>query len=109
MASITTHVLDITRGTPAQGLALRLKKDGVVIAECITQENGRSPPIFFSRSHLDSGIYVLQFDVATYNSRQGARSFFPEVVIQFEVQNGEQDYHIPLLLSQFGYSTYRGC
>lgn len=107
MASISTHVLDIMRGVPARGLPLLLRKDGVVIAEGFTQESGRSPPNFFSRSRLELGVYALQFNVSAYAS--GEANFFPEIVIHFDINNGDEDYHVPLLLSRFGYSTYRGC
>src|SRR5688572_7180313 len=108
MASITTHVIDIACGSLARRVPLLLKKNGLIIAEGVTQEDGRSPPSFFSRGILDSGIYVLHFNVSYYSAGKGA-AFFPEIVIQFDVANGAHDYHVPLLLSHFGYSTYRGC
>jgi 5-hydroxyisourate hydrolase len=112
MSGITTHVLDTSRGKPAAGVRLRLERvsrDGErtpVLAEAVTDENGRvREPLPWPK---ERGTYRLTFDAAAYYRAQGISSFFPEVVITFEVADPSQDYHVSLLLSPFGYSTYRG-
>jgi 5-hydroxyisourate hydrolase len=112
VSGITTHVLDTSRGKPAAGVRLRLERvvrngqRSPILAEATTDENGRV------RESLpwpkEKGIYRLTFDAGAYYRAQGIASFFPEVVVTFEVTDSAQDYHVPLLLSPFGYSTYRG-
>ena len=105
MARISTHVLDIARGAPAQGIAveLHLVKDAErrLIAAVTTNADGRlklidDPPA--------AGTYRITFDTGGYDPH----CFFPRVVIEFIVRGSAQHYHVPLLLSPYGYSTYRG-
>ena len=111
MSPITTHILDTHRGCPASGVSLELRFfDGTkysVLAKGVTNEDGRVADLLVGKT-LQSGRYQMQFDTQGYHQSLGITGFYPEVVVTFEVQNIEQHYHIPLLLSPFGYSTYRG-
>jgi 5-hydroxyisourate hydrolase len=103
---ITTHVLDLTKGSPATGLAVVLERDAGdgwhEVARTRTDPDGRARELGAAAA---PGRFRLRFDTAGY---LGADAFFPEVVVQFAVHDVEQHLHVPLLLSQFGYSTYRG-
>lgn len=111
MNSITTHVLDTARGTPAVGLSVRLhvhSPEGWQEAgRGVTNQDGRVTSLLLEKN-LKSGTYRLTFDTAEYLARFNVSIFFPEVAIVFKVQDANQHYHVPLLLSPFGYSTYRG-
>jgi 5-hydroxyisourate hydrolase len=103
---ISTHVLDIARGAPAPLIPVEL--DYFItghgwreVGHGVTNNDGRIPQ--FGEPPA-AGVYRLMFDVAAYMPH----AFFPSVVITIEVRNPAEDYHIPLLLSPFGYSTYRG-
>ena len=109
---ITTHVLDTARGGPAVGvtviLELRQASEWTPIGRGITDENGRVASLTDDRE-LIPGTYRLTFDTGTYHREQGISvPFFPEAKITFNVRDIDEDYHVPLLLSPFGYSTYRG-
>ena len=104
MSGITTHVLDTARGRPAAGVPVRLElragNEWREIGRGTTDDDGRLRTL--TGPSIDAGTYRITFDTA-------ARSdFFPEVAIVFEVKDAAQHYHVPLLLSPFGYSTYRG-
>ena len=105
---ITTHVLDISRGRPAAGVPVVLEvQDGG------WQEAGRARPDDKGRATLlndppKPGIWRLTFDLASWFESQGIESFYPAAAIVFRVRDAEPHYHVPLLLSPFGYSTYRG-
>jgi 5-hydroxyisourate hydrolase len=99
MSQVTTHVLDTAAGRPAAGIEVRLEHDGGVVATGVTDADGRIGSL--GPDLLDPATYRLRFDTAAHSP------FFPEVVIAFVVEGGEH-YHVPLLLSPFGYSTYRG-
>lgn len=106
MSTVTTHVLDTGRGLPATDVVVRLERSGgAVLGECRTDEDGRARELGPDR--LDTGGYRLVFDTGGYFHRLGTPCFYPEVSISFTVTDGEH-YHVPLLLSAFGYSTYRG-
>jgi len=98
---ISTHVLDTAKGHPAAGIAITLENELGVIASGVTNADGRlklvdDPPA--------AGTYRITFDTGAYDPN----GFFPRVTIEFNVLAGAQHYHVPLLLSPFGYSTYRG-
>ncbi len=108
MSLVTTHVLDTAQGRPAAGVMVVLEQavgDPPILATGLTDGDGRVGDLGPER--LDPGSYRLRFNTGGYFAEIGAATFFPEVVIAFEV-GGEKHYHVPLLLSPFGYSTYRG-
>jgi len=109
MSAITTHVLDTARGRPAPGIPVRLEAlepQPHVLAEATTNEDGRVPELGPDR--VENGTYRLVFDTAAYHAAQGETGFFPEVVITFTLDDPAQHYHVPVLLSPFAFSTYRG-
>ena len=108
---ITTHVLDTARGVPAIGLEVILEmrhaSEWSPIGRTTTDAHGRVA--VFSDAPLAIGIYRLTFDTGAYHRDQGITApFFPEVRIVFSVRDAGAHHHVPLLLSPFGYSTYRG-
>ncbi|MBX7079597.1 MAG: hydroxyisourate hydrolase [Nannocystaceae bacterium] len=108
---LTTHVLDVSLGRPARGVAIVLERrdgDGLrELARTATNADGRAPELL-PPGGLLAGIYRLHFATAAYFEADGRRCFYPEVVIEFEVTQPGEHHHVPLLLSPFGYSTYRG-
>jgi len=107
---LTTHVLDTTHGRPAAGLELRLLRDGHDPIEAVTNADGRcDAPLL---AELTIGRYRIEFEVGAYFRRQGLAlpepAFLETVVIDFGVADPAQHHHVPLLVSPFGYSTYRG-
>ena len=102
MSQVTTHVLDTAAGRPAAGVPVTLEADGGVLASATTGADGRVGDL--GPDLLAPGTYRLRFDTAAY---AGDSAFFPEVVVAFVVE-GDAHHHVPLLLSPFGYSTYRG-
>ena len=111
MSRITTHVLDVARGKPAAGVAVTLaaKADGSwrELATSSTDEEGRAKYLLPEGPPPPAGTYRLRFETGPYFEGLGTTPFFPYVEVVFIVQPG-QHYHVPLLLSPFGYSTYRG-
>lgn len=105
MSHVTTHVLDAVRGAPAAGLAVRLLHGDVEIATGVTDADGRVAELGPER--LREGTYQLVFATGEWCADRGIATFYPEVRIAFGV-DGDPHYHVPLLLSPFGYSTYRG-
>jgi 5-hydroxyisourate hydrolase len=102
MASLSTHVLDTARGRPASGVPVRLvDSSGSPLGDGVTDTDGRVGSL---GDELGPGAYTLTFDVSAYQPD----GFYPEVAVTFTVAEGESHYHVPLLLSPFGYSTYRG-
>ncbi len=113
MSGITTHVLDTAAGRPARGVPVRLEvrrgdRGWVTLAERATDAEGRARDLVAEGSKLDAGIYRLTFDTGAYFTALGQATFFPEVTVVFEVREPTQHHHVPLLLSPYGYSTYRG-
>ena len=102
--SLSTHVLDTALGRPAEGVMMRLERDMQVIHMARTDADGRVGGF----GELAAGTYTLTFVTGAYHSATGQQGFFPAVAITFIVANPEQHYHVPLLLSPFAYSTYRG-
>ncbi|MBX3274683.1 MAG: hydroxyisourate hydrolase [Sandaracinaceae bacterium] len=104
---ITTHVLDVAKGRPAAGVAVRLERvrDGaaVPLARGVTDDDGRVATLLAPDHALEAGVYRLVFDVGAYQE-----GFYPSVSIDFRVEATREHYHVPLLLSPYGYSTYRG-
>ncbi len=109
MSAVTTHVLDAARGRPAAGIPVRLEaldERATVLASATTDEDGRVPELGPDR--VEPGTYRLVFDTATYFAASGQTGFYPEVAITFTIADPAQHYHVPVLLSPFAYSTYRG-
>jgi 5-hydroxyisourate hydrolase len=110
MAHISTHVLDLARGRPAADLAIELRFDGSLLRESRTNQQGRTNEPLVHGDHLDAGDYELVFHAGDYLRAMGqsAPSFFDIITIRFHVDDPAGTYHVPLLLSPYGYSTYRG-
>lgn len=111
MTGLTTHVLDLSLGRPAQGVMVRLAREAAggwkPVAERVTDADGRVKD-FLGGAALEKGRYQLTFATGEYFRARGDRSFHPEIPVVFEVSDPDQHHHVPLLLSPFGYSTYRG-
>jgi 5-hydroxyisourate hydrolase len=116
MSTISTHILDIARGRPASGITVILRSDNREFARARTDDNGRittwtansdpdaADPV---ASRLSPGGYTLRFETRPYFKAQSLATLYPFIEIHFEVGD-DSHYHIPLLLSPWGYSTYRG-
>jgi 5-hydroxyisourate hydrolase len=108
--SLSTHVLDTTHGTPARGMAVRLRSGETVLVDCLTDQEGRCGELKDLR--LKAGKYRLEFEVAAYFETLGivlAEPPFLDVIqIEFGMSELGGHYHVPLLVSPYGYSTYRG-
>ena len=107
--SISTHVLDTMRGTPAAGLDVALDRrepdgDWKEVGAGSTDSDGRLKSL--TDDELEAGDYRLRFDTRPYFERSGLGAFYPEVAVVFSFEGGH--LHVPLLLSPFGYTTYRG-
>ena len=111
MSAITTHVLDMSTGRPAVGVPVTLEKQTgsgwQSAGQGVTNQDGRITDLLSGRK-LATGTYRLIFDTAAYFSARKQPSFYPQVQVMFTVGDAGQHYHVPLLLSPFGYSTYRG-
>ena len=116
MGKLTTHVLDTARGKPANGVKIslyRIDEEGLhPLATTITNEDGRTDYPLLAEGLLTSGQYQLVFATASYfrntNTPLEAVPFLDEIVIRFGVSDHNQHYHVPLLVTPYGYSTYRG-
>lgn len=112
MSAITTHILDLARGHPAGGVAVVLEVQSgpgwQVLGQGRTDADGRLKSLLPANFKLTSGAYRLVFRTSDYFAAQGVESFYPEVMISFSVTDAAAHYHVPLLLSPYGYSTYRG-
>jgi 5-hydroxyisourate hydrolase len=114
MAGLTTHVLDTANGGPAAGVAVRLfelSPERTLVAETVTNADGRTDKPLLDDAALVTGSYELEFDIGEYFTAQGNRlaepPFLDTVVIRCSLRAGEK-YHVPLLASPWSYSTYRG-
>jgi 5-hydroxyisourate hydrolase len=113
MSAITTHVLDTARGRPAGGVRVSLEQvDGkdqwARVGQGVTDTDGRLRTLMPESARPVPGLYRLLFDTRDYYAHLGIDAFFPFVTVTFEVADGADHYHLPLLLSPFGYTTYRG-
>jgi 5-hydroxyisourate hydrolase len=113
MSGITTHVLDVSIGEPAAGVSVRLDRqigDGrwELIRTQQTDSDGRARGLVMEGQSLVEGVHRLTFEVASYFRDRHVEAFYHEITIAFKVNDPSQHYHVPLLLSPFGYSTYRG-
>jgi 5-hydroxyisourate hydrolase len=109
---ITTHVLDTSRGRPAQGVAIVLRRitgdAAVEVGRGHTDADGRLRTLTPAGAAVATGTYQLTFDTGDYFRAHGVTAFYPTVTIDFVVDAPGEHYHVPLLLNPFGYSTYRG-
>jgi len=111
MSQITTHILDTSRGQPAEGVKIELQapngNNWKTIGSGHTNSDGRISDLLPKATLLSPGPYRMYFHVGEYYQKQALSTFYPEISIVFEVFD-ESHYHVPLLLNPFGYSTYRG-
>ncbi|MEM8855224.1 MAG: hydroxyisourate hydrolase [Pseudomonadota bacterium] len=110
---LTTHVLDTANGVPAEGMAIVLSDgEGKTLASATTNHDGRLDGPILSDEAFVEGRYALAFSVAAYFRARGTAlpdpPFLEEVVVQFGIADRAAHYHVPLLVSPYGYSTYRG-
>jgi 5-hydroxyisourate hydrolase len=113
MNAITTHVLDTTMGRPGAGIPVMLERKThtagwQVIAEALTDIDGRINALLPAKDAFLPGHYRLIYETGAYFLMRNIECFFPQVTISFVVKDTTQHYHVPLLLSPFGYTTYRG-
>lgn len=131
MNTLSTHALDTASGRPAAGLPLMLEKQAnaeawkaycqarlagesadkpawETLAKGVTNDDGRCPDLLPAGTQLTPGIYRMDFDTARYFADRQIEGFYPLVQVIFEITAQDEHYHIPLLLSPYGYSTYRG-
>ncbi len=116
MPRLSTHVLDTTRGAPAAGIAVDLHVlDGGqrrLLATAVTNADGRTDAPLFTGDRLDVGVYEITFHVREYLARSGATvtapPFLGDIVVRVGIAEPTGSYHVPLLLSPYGYSVYRG-
>lgn len=111
MSQITSHILDTTKGKPAQGVLILLfqqqSNDWKEIGRSTTNSDGRVTDLLETDVTMQAGIYKLKFEVKPYYDQLSIKTFYPFIEIIFEI-NSPEHYHVPLLLNPFGYSTYRG-
>ena len=110
---ITTHVLDVTRGKPARGIPVALEylmgpDRWTELGKGITDGDGRVNNLLPDRARLSRGLYRLTFQTSSYFQSTGIYSYYPYIPVVFEIQDGVTHHHVPLLVSPFGYSTYKG-
>jgi 5-hydroxyisourate hydrolase len=113
MMPISTHVLDTARGKPAERVPVRLERQESPgkwrqLARALTDHEGRCRRLLPENEALQEGLYRLSFETADYYAAQGIQGLYPVVEITFQVRDVESHFHIPLLLSPNGYTTYRG-
>jgi 5-hydroxyisourate hydrolase len=113
MSTISTHILDTARGAPASGVAVCLEVQNTdetwtELSHAWTDTDGRVKPFFLVAQPVNDGTYRLVFDTEPYFSSLSLDCFYPQVSVVFKVEDASTHYHVPLLISPYGYSTYRG-
>lgn len=107
MSRVTTHVLDTAHGMPAAGVPVELRDAaGAVLGSGQTNADGRVKEL--GPEELGAGVYTLVFDTGRYFDLIEVEAFYPRVTIDFEIVDPDEHFHVPLLLSPFGFSSYRG-
>lgn len=109
---MSVHVLDTQTGAPAAGVEVILERQNgerwQKLAEDHTQSSGRIRALYPANAEPEAGIYRVRFETGDWYEKNGGKTFFPEIPVVFEVTDATRHHHIPLLLSPYGYSTYRG-
>ena len=113
MSAITTHVLDTMTGLPGTGISVVLERKThssgwQVIAEGMTNDDGRANDLMAATDEFETGHYRLTFETGVYFASKNIECFFPQVIVSFVVRDVLKHHHVPLLLSPYSYSTYRG-
>ncbi len=112
MSAITTHILDVSAGRPARGVVVLLERKTAAGWEKIgagaTDDDGRVRDLLDDGKVFEAGDYRLTFETESYFASRQIESFYPQITIAFAVRDAARHYHVPLLLSPFGYTTYRG-
>jgi 5-hydroxyisourate hydrolase len=113
MNGISTHVLDLVHGQPARNVPVRVEKQNApggwqLLTSARTDGDGRCTRLLPEGEDLSAGVYRLSFDIASYYIVHKITALYPVVEVTFQVRDGESNFHIPLLLSPNGYTTYRG-
>ncbi len=113
MKRISTHVLDTALGKPATGVPVRLERreksgNWILLASAQTDQDGRCSQLLPDENVLSAGLFRLAFDTESYFAALKIPALYPLVEVTFQVREGETHFHIPLLLSPNGYTTYRG-
>lgn len=109
---LSSHILDVSKGMPAPGVTIKLekfndaKKTWTSVEEKVTDKNGRVPD-FLPNDKSNLGIYKLTYYTSDYFKKMNTESFYPWVEVVFQITNADH-YHVPITLSAYGYSTYRG-
>lgn len=107
MGRLTTHVLDVSRGLPARGVAMSLSRDGAVIVRVVTNEDGRCDGPLLEGAGMVPGVYELDFAIGDYFALPPPR-FLDRVTLRFGVTGPAEHLHVPLLVTPWSYTTYRG-
>lgn len=109
---LSVHVLDLQSGQPTEGIRVTLEqRDGErwrALANGVTNAQGRIAALYPEGKTVTEGDYRIVFETGEHYAKQGQKSFFPRIPVEFKMDAAAQHYHVPLLLSPFGYSTYRG-
>lgn len=109
---ISTHILDLSVGKPATGVRVSLARvantERIPVGSGVTDANGRLQGLVPKGGQLDAGVFELTFETGTYFRGRGVEAFHPRVTVVVEITDPAQHYHVPLLVSPFGYTTYRG-
>jgi 5-hydroxyisourate hydrolase len=113
MKRVSTHILDLVQGKPATSVPVRLERQNDSgtwqrLASSHTDQDGRCPQLLPEDDAFSAGVYRLIFETGSYFARQNIATLYPVVEVTFRSQQGESHFHIPLLLSPNGYTTYRG-
>ena len=108
MSTLSTHILDISTGTPAEGVTVSLSREGETLANLVTNAQGRIAT--FSAAPLPAGRYCLTAETGAWFARAGRESVFTRAQIDFVIgEAAENHFHLPFLIAPGGWSTYRGC
>ncbi|MBV8102580.1 MAG: hydroxyisourate hydrolase [Verrucomicrobia bacterium] len=110
--NLSTHVLDTANGRPAAGLKIQLwrieSNERQLVKEATTNQDGRTDSPLLAGDELKLGVYELVFQVGTYFLKTTEETFLGDVPVRFRILNSEENYHVPLLVSPWSYTTYRG-